>query len=416
MANNTPNQIVVSGYGCCCAAGNDLASTWRHLTANQVNISHDTGRYFGSGQKTPLFAVGRNNLAGDIIPFLGDSNLRGNLGEYNRTILLALTAVIESLQSANMSLTELQSKSVGVALGTTVGCTFNNEEYYIDWKEENTPDPSVINQYLKANLAEAVQRLLGVRGPRAVITNACSSGTDAIGLGKFWLETNQCDIVLAGGADELSRLACRGFNSLMLISQKPCRPFDSHRDGLTLGEGAGLLLMERENSLKKRKGRLYGFVRGYGTSCDAYHPTAPHPDGRGLQQAIRNALTDANILIDDISFINGHGTGTKANDIAETTALYQLGFKPEMFSMISTKGATGHTLGAAGGIEAVLTLRTLHEGHTNGSIGCQTQDPTLPVPILEEKNTRKLRGTIGMSQSLAFGGINGVVILEGMSS
>ena len=416
MQKSPKEKIAISGFGCCCGAGDNLLSTWRSLNNTQVNAVMDPGHYFEPGRPAPLFLVQKQGLAGDIAVFLQQSSNMAWIEKLNRTILLTLTVVIETLKTADLPLEYLQGKRIGVALGTTVGCTFNNEDYYIDWKDNDDPDSAVVDQYLQANLAESIQRLLGIHGPRIVITNACASGTDAIGVGKMWLETNSCDLVLAGGADELSRIGCRGFHSLMLVSNNPCKPFDIERDGLTLGEGAGLLLMERHSQLQKRKGPLYGWVRGYGASSDAYHPTAPHPDGRGLQQAIRNCMADGCVDINEIALVNGHGTGTKANDIAETTALHHLGFDSSNAKVISTKGATGHTLGAAGGIEAVLTLVSLNKGYTVGSIGCRTQDPSLPLTILTENKKSRLQGNIGMSQSLAFGGSNGVVILEGNPS
>jgi len=417
---NLREKIAISGYGCCCGAGNDLQSTWQSLDDTLVNAIIDPSQYFLPGREVPLFLVKLNKLIDDIGLFSalssGSTQSPIQIKELNRTILLALTVIMETLKTADLTLDYLRGKKVGLALGTTVGCTFNNETYYFDWKNNNEPDPTIMDQYLFSNLAEVIQRFLSINGPRIVITNACTSGTDAIGVGKMWLENNECDLVLAGGADGISRIGCRGFDSLMLVSKQVCKPFDTNRNGLTLGEGAGLFLMEKESHLRRRTGLLYGWVRGYGASCDAYHPTAPHPEGRGLQQAIQKCLLDSRIDKKDICLINGHGTGTKANDIAETTALYQLGFNSDTTRIISTKGATGHTLGAAGGIEAVLSLVSLNKGYTIGSIGCRHQDPSLPLTILPENKIGKLRNKIGMSQSLAFGGSNGVLILEGNSS
>jgi 3-oxoacyl-[acyl-carrier-protein] synthase-1/3-oxoacyl-[acyl-carrier-protein] synthase II len=203
----------------------------------------------------------------------------------------------------------------------------------------------------------------------------------------------------------------------MLASKNPCRPFDADRDGLNLGEGAGVLIMERETSAVARQAAISGWVRGYGAAGDAHHPTAPHPEGRGLQAAILQAVHDAGITLADIGFINAHGTGTPANDRAELTALAHLGFadRPDC-PVVSTKGATGHTLGAAGGIEAVLTLCTLNAGTTFGSTGCITRDPALPLAVPTAKESCRLSGRIGMSESLAFGGGNAAIILEGSGS
>ncbi len=420
MKTTVTKKIAISGYGCCCGAGVDHRSVWKSLEQGRVNAIMDPSNYFVPGREAPLFLVDEQEITPKILSFISQPNDTTGcpipIPSLNRTILLTLAAMIDLLNTAGLTLDYLQGKKVGIALGTTVGCTFNNEEYYFDWKNNNNPDAAIMDQYLFSNLAEAIQKLLGLSGPRAVVTNACASGTDAIGVGKGWLEKNECDLVICGGADGIARIGCRGFNSLMLVSSSACRPFDRKRDGLTLGEGAGLLLMENEQQLNKRDGRLFGWLRGYGASCDAYHPTAPHPEGRGLQQAIGNCLSSSGLTIDNIGLINSHGTGTLANDSAETTALFKCGFNSDQTRIISTKGATGHTLGAAGGIEAVLTLISLNKGYSVGSIGCRSQDPALPIAVVPEGEKVELPNRIGMSQSLAFGGSNGVVILEGSSS
>lgn len=311
-----------------------------------------------------------------------------------------------------ISLEQLRSMRVGVALGTTVGSTFHYEQYYRDWKQGQVPDARVMEHFLDSNLASFVQRMLGVSGPKALITNACASGTDAIGLAKLWLENDLCDIVLAGGVDDLSKIACHGFKSLMLVSEQSCTPFDRDRNGLNLGEGAGIVLLEKEDS-SHTKAHVLGWVRGYGIAGDAYHPTAPHPEGRGLQQAVLNALANSGLTKEDVSMINAHGTGTKANDKAETAAVAALGFDTSMVPMVSTKGATGHTLGAAGAIEAVFTLLALNGGRIAGSIGCKTVDPEFACKILPHGSSAVLKGRVGLSQSLAFGGNNSALILEG---
>ena len=419
MQKTLSEKIGISGYGCCCGAGIDHHSAWDTLKQGRVNCVMDPARYFVPGREAPLFLVNEEEILDIITSGVVPSSRSGDcpiaLNKLNRTILLTLAAMINLLKTAGVSLDSLQEKRVGVAVGTTVGCTFNNEDYYFDWKNNNNPDPAIMDQYLFSNLAEVLQKFFGLRGPRAVVTNACASGTDAIGVGKSWLENDLCDCVIVGGADGIARIGCRGFNSLMLVSSTACRPFDKDRNGLTLGEGAGLLLMEKEQEIKKRHGRLFGRLLGYGSSCDAYHPTAPHPEGRGLQQAIRNCLGGCGLTPEDIGLINSHGTGTLANDSAETTALSQCGFDGDNTTIISTKGATGHTLGAAGGVEAVLTLISLNKGYSPGTIGCRNQDPKLPISIVTEGEQRELPNRLGMSQSLAFGGSNGVVILEGCS-
>jgi 3-oxoacyl-(acyl-carrier-protein) synthase len=406
------SRIAVTGLGCCSAAGPDVPAVRQNITLARCRI--DSTDLFSPGPAAPVFEVERLDFPARVMKTFGRYLEHRYLDTLNRTTALAVTAITEALRQAALRPEDLRKKKVGIALGTTVGCTFLNEEYYRNWKERRTQDDGPIFDYLSANLAEQVQRILQITGPRAVVTNACASGTDAIGLALGWLRHDLCDIAIAGGADNLSRVACHGFSSLMLVSKYPCRPFDATRDGLNLGEGAGILVMERDASARARQAAISGWVRGYGSAGDAYHPTAPHPEGRGLQEAIRRAVHDAGITLSDISFINAHGTGTQANDAAELTALAHLGFSDRSdCPVVSTKGATGHTLGAAGGIEAVLTFCALNAGTTSGTAGCTKQDPSLPVTVSTEKERRYLTGRIGMSESLAFGGGNSALILEG---
>ena len=361
----------------------------------------------------PVFLIDDADSWAPVIQYFGPKPAE-EAKNLNRTVALALTAVAEALRMARLSARQLKNQKLGVALGTTVGCTFFSETYYRNWRNGRQQDDGPVLDYLRSNLSERVQGILEVAGPRAVLTNACASGTDAIGLASRWLRSNLCERAIAGGADALSRFACNGFSSLMLVSRNRCRPFDANRDGLNLGEGAGILVLEKEEAALARGVPILGWVLGYGMAGDAYHPTAPHPEGRGLQEAIRRAVVDAEIRFEDIHFINAHGTGTPASDAAELAALFCLGFseKPRC-PIVSTKGATGHTLGAAGGIEAVLTLGSLRAAITRGTIGCRDKDPGLPPLLLPlEHERRPIHGKIGMSLSLAFGGGNSALILK----
>lgn len=406
-------RISITGFGCCCGAGNNGASVWKSIESNRVNCAPATPAFFAPHKPSPLFLVNSKDLITGLSGSFFHNRKLLSLNTINRTTALALTAIDEALQQAQIDPDYLSSLRVGVILGTTVGCTFYDESYYLNWQEGKLQDISPVSNYLSNNLGERVQQLLQVNGPRAVVTNACASGTDAIGLAKQWLNNDMCDLAIAGGADEVSRIACHGFSSLMLFSQNPCRPFDKDRQGLNLGEGAGVVILEKNKLVQKRKAKVLGYIRGYGSACDAYHPTAPHPEGHGLQRAIKIAMQDADITLEQLCYINGHGTGTQANDQAELTALAQLS-DPSQNSLpiVSTKGATGHTLGAAGGIEAVVTLMALRQGKTPGTIGCHTQDPRLPLGVLRENESFTFKGNLGMSQSLAFGGGNSALIVE----
>lgn len=403
---------VVTGYGAITALGENCRAAFANMANGLIRNVPLGARFSPKGFTAPCFQVP------SVAPEVGRSSLDERIATTkisNRTVLLTLLAVAEGLHRAGLSLDKLQGKRVGVVLGTTVGCTFHNEEYYVKWRDGHNPSPEPLLAYLKSNLADTVKEFLGAVGPGLVITNACASGSDAIGVAKTWLENNICDIAIAGGADELSRVACHGFKSLMLYSEKSCTPFDENRQGLNLGEGAGILVMEQQIDAESRGQAILGRVRGYGVAGDAFHPTAPHPEGLGLQCAINGALHDSGLLVDDICLINAHGTGTPVNDLAETNAISAVGFDPHRVTVVSTKGFTGHTLGAAGGVEAVYTLMALNERRVLGTGGCHNIDPKLIFPVLPESESRVLTGKVGMSQSLAFGGSNSALILEGVN-
>jgi 3-oxoacyl-(acyl-carrier-protein) synthase len=268
-----------------------------------------------------------------------------------------------------------------------------------------------VYDYLHANLAQAVGELLGVSGPRMTIVNACSSGTDAIGAASTWLKAGLCDVAIAGGADELSRVAMAGFWSLGVMSSEPCAPFDRDRTGLNLGEGAGILLLESAEHAHKRGKQSEFELAGFGAACDAHHLTAPHPQGRGLDAAIRTALAQANIAPDKIAFINAHGTATADNDRAEGNVIARI-FGPKA-AFLSTKGYTGHTLGAAGGLEAVFAVAGLRDKWIPASAGFQNQAEDIPIAPVARRT--EINGEYALSTSLAFGGNNSAVLIRRLS-
>ncbi|MDF1578955.1 MAG: beta-ketoacyl-[acyl-carrier-protein] synthase family protein [Desulfobulbales bacterium] len=408
--NNSP--VAVTGMGCMAGGGTDSESLWANLVRGAVNCRPVPGYLFKTILDYPVFAAPADCFSERASVLTAGTSPGFRKESVSRTVLLACSAAAEALEQAGVSVDYLRSVRVGIVMGTTVGCTFHNEEYYAAWRNGLEPDLDPVRFYLAGNVASALHRLLGTSGPSAVITNACASGTDAIGVARNWLATGQCDIAIAGGADELSRVAYNGFVSLMLADKEPCRPFSMDRKGLNLGEGAGVLVLEREETSGRRQCRPLGWVRGYGCAADAWHPTAPHPEGRGLKAALRQALRDCGNPEEIPVLINAHGTGTKANDLAETAALAEIFAGPEKPPVVSTKGITGHTLGAAGGLEAIFTLMALRAGHTPGSVGCLSADPELSLPVLTQNDQRQLTGTWGISQSLAFGGGNSVLVLE----
>ncbi len=324
-----------------------------------------------------------------------------------RTLELASRAVREALADAALDSDMLARCRVGVCLGTTVASQLNDLEFYRSFKTAGRASTARVVRYIKGNLAEAVAADLGIPAVTATVTNACSSGADAIALAAQWIDAGLCDIVLAGGADELNRVPLCGFYALGLSSPFSCMPFDIRRQGLNLGEGSGVVVLESPAHARSRGRNPCLALCGHGSACDAHHLTAPHPGGRGLLSALGRALDTAGLRPRDIAFVNAHGTGTQDNDLVESLALANM-FGPSL-PMLSTKGYTGHTLGAAGGLEAVFTALALREGWLPPSMGFSEQDGRIPITPLREHT--EIHGQFAISTSLAFGGNNTALLI-----
>lgn len=380
-------SAVVTGMGCISPAGANCLSTLNGLLgdeAPELTGCSETGQITFKAALNPSY----------------DSN-----GRVHRSVDLLSQALDEALDDAGLN--EIPDPlRVGVCIGTTSGGFLNDMHFHRKLRDHELEEEP-IKRFFNGNPAEYVKKQLALNGPAMTVINACASGTDAIGVALSWLNGGICDIVIAGGADEIHNVSGAGFYSLGVTSQKLCRPFDRDRDGLNLGEGAAVLILETEESAIKRK-RLSGIsIKGYSASGDARHITQPDPDGAGIERAIRNALKCANLKAEDIGFINAHGTGTIHNDLAESRAFYRIfGDKCLYFS---TKGKTGHTLGAAGAIEAVITALTLKKQQIPGSCRYQHKDPDIPIPPAA---AMEIAAKYALSTSLAFGGCNSALIIK----
>jgi 3-oxoacyl-[acyl-carrier-protein] synthase II len=383
------SDMLITGMGVISAAGGDLAESLLSLERGQRNAGPLT--LFSSNLAHPVFEA-------PDIP--ANYYLEGQ-----RTLSLALIAADQALSDARLS--DLSEYCVGVCMGTTVASQLNDLRFYMTYREQNSAPMTAVDRYLKGNLSEYIARRIGAKGPRLTVVNACSSGTDAIGVALSWLKSGLCDIVLAGGADELNHIPYCGFSSLGIMNPGLCAPFDRDRKGLNLGEGAGIMIIEKKSIALERGISSDLFLAGFGASADAYHLTAPSPDGVGLRASLRTALAEADVNPGDISFINAHGTGTIDNDLVEGNVLADI-FGPDL-KMLSTKGYTGHTLGAAGGIEAVFTAAALKEGWIPASAGFQNRDEA--IPVMPVRNKTSVNGKYAISTSLAFGGNNAAILL-----
>ena len=380
------SPVAITGLGCICTLGRTLDACMEGLFRGGRE-PRPTSRFTTSHPiRYPVFEV----------PDFPE--VPGML----RTSALGLHAAREAIRDAGLDPEALKGLRVGVCMGTTVGSAMNDEAFCRAHRAGQDPDLAPMVRILASNPAAVIARAFDFKGPCQTVVNACSSGTDAIGLGASWIQAGICDVVVAGGADELGRITFDGFISLKITDPGPCKPFDQHRRGLNLGEGAGVLVLESERS---RAGRAaLSFVLGYGSACDAYHPTAPKPDGAGLKRAIAEAL--AGIAPSQLAFVNAHGTGTPDNDRVEGRVLAEV--LPGV-PFLSTKGYTGHTLGAAGAIEAIFSAACLELGRIPANIGFETPDPELGASPVTAATA--ITGAMALSQSLAFGGNNAVVIL-----
>ncbi len=324
-----------------------------------------------------------------------------------RTLNLCLAATEDALDDASLK-EEIRGKRIGVAMGTTVGSVLNDIDFYREFRDKGKAPVDSVDLYLEGNLSTGIHSFLQTEGPSITVVNACASGANAIGVAMSWIRTGLCDIAIAGGADELNKVPFCGFGSLGILSDSLCSPFDINRKGLNLGEGAGVLLLESEQSMKERKMKPRAIIRGYDFSNDAHHLTSPDPSGAGLERAITGALIDADLKPDAISFINAHGTATIDNDLVEARILYNLFGSTTAF--LSTKGYTGHTLAAAGALEAGFCILALEQGWIPGCAGFQKLDPNIPIAPVTKKT--RLEGHFALSTSMGFGGCDAALVIE----
>jgi 3-oxoacyl-[acyl-carrier-protein] synthase II len=385
------SQSYITGLGCISGAGENLPETMKHLYAGQRSpkppqrISYELDKHY------PIFEVlGFEQQANDI------------------SFCFAETAIKEALFQAGLDMESLRKYRVGVFLGSTAGCFFNKEDYYRQFRNQKDGDPSYVAEVLlNGSIAHQITKKLNLSGPAMTVSNACASGTDAIGLASAMIEKGECDIALAGGCDEIVRMVYLGFISLMNTSDEPCVPFSKSRKGLNLGEGSGVCVLESRTSVIRRGARPLGSIAGYSTVSDSYHITAPEPSGRGLKKAFDNALHQAGIKPEEVAFINTHGTGTTENDRVEGRVIADI-FGKDM-SITATKAYTGHALGAAGGLEAVFSTQFLIDQKIPGIPDYDDFDPD--CGIKPQQGIKEISGKYACSSSLAFGGVNSVIVI-----
>lgn len=388
--------VAITGIGCLCSAGLTLNACLDFLFRGERFPVLPSRFPADPDMGFPVFEVPEGFWVPD----------RFRSASRSRTVRLTLTAAHEAFADARLNRNACKGKRVGVCIGSNVAGALSNPALFGKAGTLDGDYPTPADRFSASNPAVGLAREYGLSGPLETVVTACSAGTDAIGLAASWIRMGLCDMVLAGGADELYEITYNGFISLMNSDHRACKPFDAERKGLNLGEGAALFILESEDFLQERGVKPRGWVLGYGTAGDAFHLTTPDPEGRGLHLAVRDALESSGISPSALAFINAHGTGTPDNDRIESR-LFDALFPGIPF--LSTKGFTGHTLGAAGAVEAAFTLGCLERGRIPPSAGFTHSDPELPASPVSR--ITPVNGHAALSETLAFGGNNAVLLL-----
>ena len=349
-------RIAITGIGLISAIGRDCAETLDSLLAERSGI----------GRMRHLGSVHADLPVGEV-PY-SDAQLRQMAGigdePMPRTALLGILAAREALQMAGITPSSFHLSPFAFISGTTVGGMDLTEQHWRDYAEGRAIENIRLHEAGETTNVIAAH-LFPVTDNQSPFTitpsTACSSALNAIMLGADMLRTGQAKWVLAGGAESLSKFHMNGFNTLMILDHEPCRPFDAHRNGLNLGEGAGYLVLESEEEAVRRGVRIMGYIGGYANTCDAFHQTASSENGEGAFRAMQGALCMSGLQPFDIDYINAHGTATPNNDLSESAALVRL-FGDAMPAVSSTKAFTGHTTSASGGIEAAICVLAMQQG------------------------------------------------------
>jgi 3-oxoacyl-[acyl-carrier-protein] synthase II len=399
-------RIAITGIGLVTALGASRDESWRGLLSGECGI-----------RPTTVFDVEgyRSQVAAEVPMADIDRALtpleRRRLSRGDR---IGIHAAAEAVNDSGLLDSHRDRSRIGVFLGAGTGDLLRNEDYYRTWMTRglSRARPSDAWNHFLSTPVDAIAERFGLEGPRGCVVAACSSSTIAIGRAVEALRSGRADAALAGGTDALARLTYTGFNLLRLMDAAPCRPFDRSRAGMNIGEGAGVLVLERLDHAVKRGAAIYAELAGHSLACEAFHPTAPEPEGKPVASVIVLALADAGLNADDVDHINAHGTATAQNDVAEARGFRRVfGERVASIPVTSLKSMIGHCLGAAGAVEAAalaisiarsIIPPTIHHGETD-------RECTVDV-VANEARPQALRAAV--STSLGFGGNDSAIVLK----
>jgi 3-oxoacyl-[acyl-carrier-protein] synthase II len=382
-------RIAVTGAGIVCSIGRNKAEVWRSIVESRAGIAKLT-RFPGETFPTDIAAEVNAEIP--------------KARRHSRTDLLAIMAAKEAIEQASEQSPLPRDRAI-VSTGTSTGGLLEGEDYYFRRvvRGRRRAPASLVLQQPTSGPSDAVARAFDLGGGVVSNATACASAGAAIGMAADYLRSRHADVAIAGGSDALCRLTYSGFNVLQAVDPQPCTPFDASRKGITLGEGAGYLVLERWEDAIARGATILAELCGYGASCDAHHPTAPAEDGRGAEAAMRGALAEARLAADALDYVNAHGTGTTLNDAAETKAIVaSLGTG---VPVSSSKSYFGHTLGASGAVEAVVWVLALQHQTAPPTLRLRERAPECSLDYIPD-TPREMPMENVLSNTFGFGGSN----------
>ena len=399
-------RVAIVGIGLVTGLGSTREDTWNRMIAGECGI-RDVTLFDAEGY--------RSRLAGEVAMDEVDASLTAvERRRWSRSDRMGVRAASEAVADAGLLDGALDPSRIGVFLGAGTADLLRSEDFYRTCLEtgiDRARLSGVWNHFWSTSV-DVIAGRFGFEGPRSCVVAACSSSTIAIGQATDAIRRGSADAALAGGTDALARLTFSGFNALRLMDPSPCRPFDRSRAGMNIGEGAAMLVLEDLDRARRRGAAVYAELAGYGLGCEAFHPTAPEPEGRPVAAVVGAALADARVDAAEVDHINAHGTATPQNDTAEARSFcHAFGERSRRIPVTSIKSMIGHCLGAAGGIEAAALALTLARGVIPPTIHHVETDALCPVDVVANE-PREQRLLCGVSTSLAFGGNDAALVIR----
>lgn len=400
-------RVVITGLGAVSSIGTGKDAFWEGLISGKNGVSEVTAF------DTSEFDV---HIGGEVRDFRPERYLEWwRIGRWGRATQFAVAAVKKAVNDARLDLWKFSDERIGVVIGTTMGEGQVIEEIDSQWVADSADsvDTELITRYPGSVLSENISFRFRLKGPSLTIPTACSAGNYSIGYAYDLIKMGKKRVMMAGGTDSFSRVAFTGFNRLFATAKEKCRPFDKNRDGMVVGEGAGILILEELEFALTRNAKIYAEILGYGLSCDAFHMTAPSVEG--IKKVMIKAMKEAGIEREEVDYISPHGTGTISNDKAESQAIREV-FGPgyKKIPVSSIKSMLGHTMGAASALEAITCALTVANDLIPPTINHETNDPECGVDCVPNVH-RKQRVDVALNNSYAFGGNNACVVIRKFS-